>query len=194
MGLDPAEQARSYRAGGAAAISVLTEPDFFGGSLEDLQAVRAAVDVPVLRKDFVVDELQMYEARAAGADAVLLIVAALEERQLADLLAVGEGIGLDVLVEAHNGVELDMANHSGAGLIGINNRDLRTFITDLATAERLAPAVAGSVKVAESGVSSPQGAARMAEAGFDAILVGEALVRSDDPAALVTALRQADSR
>ncbi len=190
MHLDPAVQARHYQAGGAAAISVLTEPEFFGGSIVDLEAVRAAVDVPVLRKDFVIDELQLYEAKAAGADAVLLIVAALDEEDLVRLLALATTLGLYVLVEAHDGAELDVANRVGAEIVGVNNRDLRTFVTTLDTAERLAPEVQGAIKVAESGVSSPQGAARMATAGYDAILVGEALVRSEDPGELVTALRQ----
>lgn len=192
--LDPATQASRYETGGAAAISVLTEPNFFGGSLADLAAVRAAVEIPILRKDFVIDEVQIHEARAAGADAVLLIVAALDEARLAALLAVGRSVGLDVLVEAHTGAELEIANRCGAQIVGINNRDLHTFKTDLATAERLAPDVGGSIKVAESGVSSPQGAARMAAAGYDAILVGEALVRSADPAAFVAELRLAEPR
>jgi len=190
-GLDPAEQARRYAAGGAAAISVVTEPDFFGGSLEDLEAVCSAVDLPVLRKDFIVDETQMYEAKAAGADAVLLIVAALEESSLDSLLTVAAELEIEALVEVHNRDELAVANRSGATIIGVNNRDLRTFETDLATAETLAPEMAVAIKVAESGVSSAAAAARMAAAGYDAILVGEALVRSEDPAAFVAELRAA---
>ena len=190
-GLDPAEQARRYAAGGAAAISVVTEPDFFGGSLEDLQAVCNAVDLPVLRKDFIVDETQMYEAKAAGADAVLLIVAALGESSLNDLLTVAAELEIEALVEAHDAAELEVANRSGATIIGVNNRDLRTFETNLATAEVLAPSIAAPTKVAESAVSTGAAAARMAAAGFDAILVGEALVRSPDPAALVAELRAA---
>jgi len=189
--LDPAEQARRYAAGGAAAISVVTEPDFFGGSLEDLVAVCGAVDLPVLRKDFIVDATQMYEAKAAGADAVLLIVAALDERSLADLLTVAAELEIEALVEAHDRAELEIANRSGATIIGVNNRDLRTFETNLGTAEALAPSIAAPTTVAESGVSSAAAAARMAAAGFDAILVGEALVRSPDPAALVAELRAA---
>ena len=190
-GLDPAEQAMRYAAGGAAAISVVTEPDFFGGSLGDLQAVCNAVDLPVLRKDFIVDETQMYEAKAAGADAVLLIVAALDEHSLGNLLTVAAELEIDALVEAHDGAELEVANRSGATIVGVNNLDLRTFRTELNTAESLAPSIAASTKVAESGVSSAAAAARMAAAGFDAILVGEALVRSPDPAALVAELRAA---
>ncbi len=189
--LDPAKQAKLYENGGAAALSVLTEPHYFAGSLEDLQSARAAVDLPVLRKDFIVDELQIHEARAAGADAILLIVAALDRGQLSDLHAAGIGLGLDVLVEAHNQDEVEAANRCGANLVGVNNRDLHTFHTDLSTAETLAPLVVGTVRVAESGVSSPAGAARMAAAGYHAILVGEALVRSDDPAGLVSALKAA---
>lgn len=189
--ITPGDQAAGYAAGGAAAISVLTEPDFFAGSLEDLQQVRQMVDLPVLRKDFIIHEAQIAEAKLAGADAVLLIVAALPPDRLRALLETAGRLGLDTLVEAHNRAELAIANQLGATLIGINNRDLTTFVTDLATAEDLAPEVAAPVKVAESGVSDVAGAARMAAAGYDAILVGEALVRSADPAALVAALREA---
>lgn len=189
--LDPADRAHRYEAGGAAAISVLTEPDYFGGSLDDLRTVRAAVELPILRKDFVIDELQLFEARAAGADAVLLIVAALAEETLGELLVTADKLGLDVLVEAHDQAEVEVANRCGASMVGVNNRDLRTFITDLATAEALGPLVTAPLRVAESGVSSVAGAARMAAAGYDAILVGEALVRSGDAAALVAQLRAA---
>ena len=189
--LDPASQAKLYEEGGAAALSVLTEPHYFAGSLDDMRSARAAVDLPVLRKDFVLDELQIHQARAAGADAILLIVAALEESTLSELHETAIGLGLDVLVEAHTGDEVEVANRCGATLVGVNNRDLHTFRTDLATAETLGPLVRGQVRVAESGVSSPYGASRMAAAGYDAILVGEALVRSDDPAGLVAALKAA---
>ncbi len=189
--LDAAAQAKRYAAGGAAAISVLTEPDHFGGSLDDLAAVRRAVDLPVLRKDFIVDELQILEAKVAGADAILLIVAALEQSRLGNLLTEAENLGLEAVVEAHDAAELAIANAVGAQLVGVNNRDLKTFVTDLATAEALAVAAGGKVKIAESGVASPQGAARMAAAGYDAILVGEALVRSADPARLIGELRAA---
>ncbi len=189
--LDPVEQALRYASGGAAAISVLTEPTFFGGALDDLTAVRMAVDLPVLRKDFIVDGAQIYEAKAAGADAILLIVAALDEAVLGDLLATAAEVGVDALVEAHDRAELDVANRCRATIVGVNNRDLGTFTTDLTTAEALAPAVAAATKVAESGVASAAAAARMAAAGYDAILVGEALVRSRDPAAFVAELRAA---
>ncbi len=189
-GLDPAVQAAEYVAGGAAAVSVLTEPDFFDGSPEDLRRVRAAVAVPVLRKDFILDRRQILEARALGADAVLLIVAALDRAALTDLHAAAADVGLAALVEAHTATEAETALEAGATVVGINNRDLTDFRTDLGVAEQLAPLLEGAaVIVAESGVSDPAGAARMAAAGYDAILVGEALVRAADPAALLAALR-----
>jgi indole-3-glycerol phosphate synthase len=188
--LRPETQAAAYVGGGAAAISVLTEPEFFGGSLEDLQAVRAAVSAPVLRKDFVLEASQVWEARAAGADAVLLIVAALAAPQLEELLAVAAAAGVAALVEVHTEAEAAAALAAGAEVIGVNNRDLTTFVTDLAVAERLAAQLPpGVVRVAESGVSDADGSRRMAAAGYDAILVGEALVRAPDPAALVHVLR-----
>ena len=192
MGLDPVTQARLYVEGGAAAISVLTEPRFFGGSLDDLRAVRAAVDVPVLRKDFVVHPAQVWEARVAGADAVLLIVAALTDVELAELIAVAELAGVEALVEAHTADEAARALAAGAVIVGINNRDLSSLVTDLGVAESIAPALGSAgVKVAESGVSSRSGATRMADAGYDALLVGEAAVRSTDPAAFIADLREA---
>ncbi|NIR39850.1 MAG: indole-3-glycerol phosphate synthase TrpC, partial [Actinobacteria bacterium] len=184
--LDPAGRARAYATGGAAAISVLTEPDFFGGSIADLRAVRDAVDVPVLRKDFTVSPAQVWEARAAGADAVLLIVAALSASRLGELLATAREAGLAALVEAHTSQEAAVACRAGAELVGVNNRDLATFRTDLGVAEAVASHLPeGAVRVAESGVSTPEGAERMWAAGYDAILVGEALVRADDPAGLL---------
>ncbi|MGA9596151.1 MAG: indole-3-glycerol phosphate synthase TrpC [Acidimicrobiia bacterium] len=186
IGLDPVDRANAYERGGAAAISVLTEPDYFAGSLDDLTAVRTAVGVPVLRKDFIIEPRQIEESRAAGADALLLIVAALGEARLAMMLGECGKVGIQALVEAHTAEEAAVAMRVGASVVGINNRDLATFHTDLAVAERIAPVVAGQrVLVAESGVSSPSGAARMAAAGYDAILVGEALVMSSDPAALI---------
>ncbi|MDJ0498621.1 MAG: indole-3-glycerol phosphate synthase TrpC [Acidimicrobiia bacterium] len=190
MDLDPTIQAARYASGGAAAISVLTEPDYFSGSIADLAAVRAAVDLPILRKDFIIDERQVAESREVGADALLLIVAALEVSQLAALLEAAREVGIAALVEAHDEGEAAIAAEVGADLIGINNRNLRTFETDLGVAERVAPQLPkGPVLVAESGVSTPTGAGRMAAAGYDAILVGEALVRADDPAALIGLLR-----
>jgi indole-3-glycerol phosphate synthase len=190
-GMDPAAQAKHYVAGGAAAISVLTEPEFFDGSLDDLRAVREAVDVPVLRKDFTLHAAQIWEARAAGADAVLLIVAALDDDGLQHLLGVAAAAGLDALVEAHTLDEARRAEAAGARILGVNNRDLTTFVTDLRIAERIGGEIHADVLVAESGVSDPAGAARMAASGYDAILVGEALVRADDPAVLVSALKAA---
>ncbi|VAW07749.1 Indole-3-glycerol phosphate synthase [hydrothermal vent metagenome] len=188
--LVPEEQAVVYVDGGAAAISVLTEPEFFAGSVADLQAVREAVDIPLLRKDFVVDSAQIYETKVLGADAVLLIVAILTDDELARLYDAALSVGLDVLVETHTEHEVERALEIGPRIVGVNNRDLATFVTDLGTAERIAPQVVGrAITVGESGVSSVDGARRMRTAGFDAILVGEALVRADDPAALIAELR-----
>lgn len=191
-GLDAADQARRYELGGAAAISVLTEPEFFAGSLEDLRAASAAVRVPVLRKDFVVHPAQIWEARVAGADAVLLIVAAVEPDELVSLLDGAQDAGLDALVEVHDAHELEQALEAGAEVVGVNNRDLRTFVTDLGVAESVAPLLDSvRVRVAESGVSTPAAARRMARAGYDAILVGEAAVTADDPTGFVKSLREA---
>lgn len=190
--LDPVHQAVAYEVGGADAISVLTEPHFFGGSLDDLVAVREAVTLPVLRKDFTRNEAQIWEARACGADAVLLIVATLNQAVLEVLVAVAMDVGVDVIVETHTADELERAIAAGADIIGVNNRDLSTFRTDLALAESLAPQIPDLVvSIAESGVSSLAGAARMRAARYDAILVGEALVRASDPAALVAELKGA---
>ncbi len=190
--LDPVARAVAYQDGGAAAISVLTEPDHFSGSLDDLVAVRTAVEVPVLRKDFTLDAAQVWEARAHGADAVLLIVAALAPTELAELIAVAADAGLAALVEVHSPEEAGVAIGAGASIVGVNNRDLTTFHTDLAVAESVAPMLVDTpVRIAESAVSDVAGAARMASAGYDAVLVGQALVQADDPAALVAALRTA---
>lgn len=189
LGIDPVRQAARYVEGGAAAISVLTEPEFFSGSLDDLRAVRSAVDVPVLRKDFTLHAAQIWEARAAGADAVLLIVAALDDNRLRHLLEIAAAAGVEALVEAHTLAEARRAEAAGASIIGVNNRDLTTFVTDLATAESIGGEVRADVLIAESGVSGVSGAARMAAAGYHAILVGEALVTAADPAGLVSSLR-----
>jgi indole-3-glycerol phosphate synthase len=188
--LDPSSQSLKYVAGGASAISVLTEPDFFGGSLADLESVRNVVEVPVLRKDFTLDGAQIWEARAAGADAVLLIVAALSEMLLSELIDVAAQVGVDAIVEAHTGHEVNSAVAAGARIVGVNNRNLATFITDLSVAESVVELLPSDVvTIAESGVSDVEGARRMRDAGYDAILVGEALVRSENPAGLVAALR-----
>jgi indole-3-glycerol phosphate synthase len=178
----PGEIARAYADGGADAISVLTHQGGFGGSPEHLREVRqAAPTLPVLRKDFVVDEHQLLEARALGADAVLLIVAALQPARLRTLVAAAHACGLQALVEAHDEAELASALESGADLVGVNHRDLRTFQVDLALTERLRPLVPAAVAyVAESGVHTRADARRMREAGADAILVGESLMRAPD--------------
>lgn len=186
---DPVAIARGYAASGAAAISVLTNAEFFGGTLEDLEAVRAAVEVPVLRKDFVVDDYQLEEARAAGADAVLLIVAALDPVTLRDLARYARDLGLETLVEVHDADELADALAAGGDVIGVNNRDLRTFVTDLATSERVAAAApAGTRLVAESGIRDTADIERLAKSGIEAFLVGEAFMTAPDPAAALGAL------
>jgi indole-3-glycerol phosphate synthase len=189
-GLDPPEVAARYAAGGAAALSVLTDGPYFDGSLDDLRAARAACPLPVLRKDFTLDPIQVYEARAAGADAVLLIVAALpDDAVLTALVSLAAELGLTALVEVDDEPGLDRALASGAGVVGVTNRDLRTFGEDLGTAERLAALIPPTVtSVAESAIRSPADARRMADAGFSAVLVGEALVRSDDPESAVRAM------
>ncbi len=181
--LDPADLARCYEAAGALAISVLTEPDHFGGSVADLEAVRAAVRIPVLYKDFVLDPYQLWEARAAGADLALLIVALLGEEtgRYVDLAAEA---GLTPLVEVHDGPELDVALTSGACLVGVNNRNLKTFRVDLAASRELLPRLpAGVFGVAESGLKGPADLDDLAAHGARAFLVGEALVRDPDPGA-----------
>lgn len=179
---DPEAVARAYAAAGADAISVLTDAPFFQGSLAHLAAVRQAVDLPILRKDFHVDPYQLWEARAAGADAVLLIVAALTGSELEDLLGLGGELGLSALAEVHTRSELDAALARGAALVGINNRDLRSFDVSLETTFGLLPWVpTDTVLVSESGISEPAQAARLAAAGVDGILVGEGLLRHEDP-------------
>jgi indole-3-glycerol phosphate synthase len=189
-GLDPESTARVYEAGGAAALSVLTDQPFFGGAISDLQVAREATALPALRKDFVIDEVQVFESRAVGADAVLLIVAALpDDGLLSDLHALALELGLAALVETHDEHEIERAVTVGAQIVGINSRSLQTFAEDLAIAERLVARVpAGVVRIAESAVRSIDDARRMAEVGFDAVLVGEALVRSPDAAGFVGAL------
>lgn len=192
--LSALEQAVSYRDGGAAAISVLTEPDEFGGSLEDLRRV-AALRVPTLRKDFIVDPYQVWEARTAGAAAVLLIVAALDDAALAGLLAECEEAGVDALVEVHDAQEAGRAVTAGAAIVGVNARDLRTLEVDPGVFARVRPELPdGVVAVAESGVRGPEDVLRLAELGADAVLVGTAVVTADDPSAAVAALVTAGRR
>jgi len=179
---DPAALAHEYAAGGAAAISVLTEERRFGGSLDDLRAVRQAVDTPILRKDFIVTPYQLWEARAAGADLALLIVAALTQPELHALQEVAAEAGLTTLVEVHDEDELDRALAAGATLVGVNARNLRTLDVAPDTFTRLAPRVPdGVVTVAESGIRGPDDVRRYADSGADVVLVGEALVTGDDP-------------
>jgi indole-3-glycerol phosphate synthase len=187
---DPVDCARSYADAGAAAISVLTDEHYFGGRLEFLEAIRSAVGVPLLRKDFVVDAYQIDEARVSGADAVLLIVAALPGEQLGRLRQRALALGLDALVEVHDERELEMALAAGADLIGINNRDLRSFQTDLAVTERLAPRVPGdALIVSESGIFSHQEIRRLEGVGVHAFLVGESLMREADVGLALRRLR-----
>ncbi|WP_430779910.1 indole-3-glycerol phosphate synthase TrpC [Actinoplanes sp. G11-F43] len=179
---DPAELAGEYAAGGARCISVLTEGRWFGGSLDDLAAVRASVRIPVLRKDFVVSSYQVHEARAHGADLVLLIVAALEQNVLVGLLERIESLGMTALVEVHNEEEADRALEANAKVIGVNARDLRTLEVDRSVFERIAPGLPQNVvKIAESGVRGPHDLIRYASAGADAVLVGEGLVTQKSP-------------
>jgi indole-3-glycerol phosphate synthase len=186
---DPAALASDYESGGASVISVLTERRRFGGSLADLASVRAAVDIPILRKDFVVTSYQVWEARAHGADAVLLIVAALEQPALVSLVERVHSLGMTALVEVHDPEEVDRAVDAGARVIGVNCRDLRTLEVDRSVFARVAPLVpAGILKIAESGVRGPHDVLEFARAGADAVLVGESLVTGRDPRAAVADL------
>ena len=187
--LSPAEVARAYAAAGAAALSVLTDAPFFGGELAHLGAARSATKLPVLRKDFTLDAWQIWEARAAGADAVLLIVAALGDAELRELLGEAQAVGVDALVEVHDRGELERALAVGARLVGVNNRDLRTLAVSLSTSLALAPAIPDDVvAVAESGIRSADDLRRLHDAGFDACLVGEQLMASPDPGEALRAL------
>jgi indole-3-glycerol phosphate synthase len=196
--VDPARVTAEYVAGGAAAISVLTDEPFFRGSLADLEAAAAIAHghrVPVLRKDFIVDAYQIVEARAHGADAILLIVAALGDAELAELLGHARRLGMDALVEVHDDAEMARAAATGAEVIGINNRDLRTFTVDLAVTERLAPlAPKGAVVVSESGIFGATAMARVARAGADAVLAGEGLIVQEDRAEAVRGLAESGER
>jgi indole-3-glycerol phosphate synthase len=188
----PFELARAYAAGGAAAISVLTHTAGFGGRPEHVEEARQAPDLPILRKDFITDPYEVGEARAKGADAVLLIVGALEPDELRRLIAVAKSRGLAALVEVHDAEEAKAALDSGAEVIGVNHRDLRTFEVDLGLTERLRSLIPAEVAlVAESGIHSAADARRVREAGADAILVGESIMRAPDPAALIAELRSA---
>jgi indole-3-glycerol phosphate synthase len=189
----PAEMALAYQAGGAAAISVLTEEDRFKGSLEDLRAVRAAVKIPVLRKDFIFDEYQLYESAAASADALLLIVAALDDERLAQLRRLTEDeLQMDALVEVHTADEMRRAAQAGATLVGVNNRDLHSFHVSLDVAVELAGlAPVGVQLVAESGLRSKADISRLRALGYQGFLIGETLMRASDPAEALRGLRRA---
>jgi indole-3-glycerol phosphate synthase len=179
---DPVAIAQIYAKSGASCISVLTEKKYFQGTLEYLGQIRKAVGLPLLRKDFIIDEYQLYEARAAGADAVLLIAACLERRQIQDFLGIAGQVGLDVLVEAHTYRELDRALLAGASLVGINNRDLSTFTVSMQTTLDLLKDIPdGRTVVSESGIKTREDVLTLQKAGVDAILVGESLMREKDP-------------
>jgi indole-3-glycerol phosphate synthase len=187
--LDPAQMATAYERGGASCLSVLTDEEFFGGSVDDLQRARSACGLPVLRKDFTVCANDVVDARLMGADCVLLIAAALPRHQLHDLHELGRELGLDVLVEIHDEPELEVAIEAGATLVGVNQRDLVTFEVDHERAVRMAGVIPdGVVKVAESGVRGAPDARSLEAAGYDAVLVGETLVTAADPSASIRAL------
>jgi indole-3-glycerol phosphate synthase len=187
--LDPLRLGARYETGGAAALSVLTDAEYFGGSLGDLAGVRGLVKIPVLRKDFVIDESQVYEARGAGADAILLIVCILDEGRLRSLRILAEELGMCALVEAHDGPEVERGLAAGAQLLGINNRNLRTFETRIDVTLALAAQVPpGVVLVSESGIHTPADVRSVGDSGVDAVLVGESLLRQEDPGAGVTSL------
>src|SRR5215212_1628891 len=190
-GAKPTDIAQDYAAGGAVALSVLTEEDYFAGSLDDLRAVKAAVKLPVLRKDFVFEEYQVYESAAAGADALLLIVAALDDASLLRLRQLAEDdLGMDALVEVHTSDEMKRAAACGAKIIGVNNRDLRTFEVSLNTSLSLArEAPPKALLISESGLHSPHDLQRLREAGYQGFLIGETLMRAGNPADVLRSLR-----
>ena len=187
---DPAAHAAAYERAGAAAISVLTEPTFFDGSLDHLEQVRAAVVVPLLRKDFIVTEYQLLEAVACGADAVLLIVGALTDSELAQLAATASSLALAAVVEVHDRIELERAMNADADIIGVNSRNLRTLTVDPDVLDELAPLIpSGVIAVAESGIRTPDDIGRLSSVGYSAFLVGERLIVEPDPGAALRVLR-----
>lgn len=184
------EIAEEYEAAGASAISVLTEPHFFKGRDEYLEQIADSVSIPVLRKDFIIDEYQIYRAKEIGASAILLIAAVLDDRHLEGFRTLAESMGMDALVEAHTRDEVERAVSSGAGIIGVNNRDLSTFEVDMGNSLRLRDSIPDSVvAVSESGISSREDVRMLSEAGYDALLVGEAFMRSSDKKAMLESLR-----
>jgi indole-3-glycerol phosphate synthase len=191
-GAVPAEIAREYADSGATAISVLTDERYFDGRLSFLEEVRGAVDLPAMRKDFLIDPYQLLEARAAGADAVLLIVAALDDAVLTEMIAGASGLGMDALVETHSEDEVARALAAGATLIGVNHRNLATFEIDMSLTARIRPQIPDEViLVAESGIRGPEDVRALGEAGADAVLVGESLMRADSPGAALRSLLEA---
>jgi len=189
LGLDPAELSSAYASGGAACCSVLTDEKYFGGSVADLQSVRAAIDIPILRKDFTVSAHDVVDARLMGADCVLLIVAALSDGELSEFHALATELGLDVLIEVHDEAEAERAMALDGSLVGVNQRDLRTFEVDTERAKRVAASLpADVVRVAESGIGGPDDIGELVAAGFQAVLVGESLVKHSGPADGVAAL------
>jgi indole-3-glycerol phosphate synthase len=187
------ELVRAYERGGAAAVSVLTEEAHFGGSLADLREARAATELPILRKDFTIDRYQLYESKAAGADAVLLVVSSLEQHDLATLYADARALDLDAVVEIHDGEELDRALEIDCDVIGINNRDLENFTVDIQrTFDLLADVPAGKVVMSESGIHLRQQIEELEQVGVDAVLIGEALMRAPDPEAVVRELTRSE--
>jgi len=187
---DPPTTARQYEAGGASALSVLTDRDFFQGSLADLEEARAAVKLPVIRKDFTIDEYHVLEAAAHGADAILLIAAILDEAQMRGFRELAAAYGMASVVEVHDEAELDVALNSGAEIVGVNNRDLRTFEVRLETSHRLAPRIPSNViKVSESGIRDANDVRALMAAGYDAFLVGEHLMKAADPAAALRSMK-----
>ena len=192
LGLDPAQLSAAYAAGGAACCSVLTDEKYFGGSVADLRAVKASVDIPILRKDFTVSAHDVVDARLMGADCVLLIVAALSDGELAEFHSLATDIGIDVLIEVHDEAEAERAMSLNGELVGVNQRDLRTFEVDTERAKRVAASLpADVVRVAESGIGGPRDIPELVEAGFGAVLVGESLVKHHGPAEGVGALIEA---
>ncbi|MEL7481444.1 MAG: indole-3-glycerol phosphate synthase TrpC [Pseudomonadota bacterium] len=188
-GADPIEIALEYQTGGASCLSILTDGPSFGGSLEDLTAIREAVSLPILRKDFMIDPIQVIEARASGADAILVIMAAVEDALAADLEACAHGLGMDVLVEVHDQTELERALRLSSALIGINNRDLTRMVTDLSVTESLAGALPqGRLLVSESGVKTPADITRLHGSGARCFLIGESLMLSSDRTLAVKSL------
>jgi indole-3-glycerol phosphate synthase len=192
-GVSVEDMVRAYERGGAAALSILTEEEHFGGSLADLQAAAAASDLPVLRKDFAIDPYQLFEAKASGGDAVLLVAGALHQEELATLHGLARDLDLDALVEVHDEAELDVALELGAEIIGINNRDLEDFSVDLSrTFELLVDVPAGKTVVSESGISTREQVEELEGVGVDAVLVGETLMRAPDPEAAVRDLARTE--